>query len=362
MNTRPLSLQIIVGVLLLMLLYLLGSHWLGKSDKKDKKAFELLVTTETVRLMTVQDAFEALGTTASNEAVALSATVTARVQALHFEDGAKVEQGALLVELDASGPRADAEEKRVNLAEEERQLRHLSALIERKAVSQTDVEKQQTAVSAARAQLEAAQGKLKEYSLRAPFAGSLGVRRVSVGALVSPGTVVTTLDDLSRIKVDFSIPETALPGLRVGMQVTARSQAFADKALVGAVTFIDSRIDPVTRSVTLRAHLDNEAGLLRPGMLLTVELLRPIREALMVPERSVAPLRGQQFVFVLGPDKKAQKRTVTLGSRQQGRVEILSGVSLGETLVVDGGMSLQDGMSVKVKETTAASPAPATGK
>ena len=357
------SLQRIIAGLLLMLVYLLANHWLTDSKKKTAKPFNVLVTTDTVAPSTLRPVLEALGTSAANEAVSLSAVVTARVQTLHFEDGARVQAGDVLVELDAAQPRADMEEKRVQLAEAERQYRHLSTLIERKAVSKTDVEKQQTAVDTARAQLQAAQARLQDYVIKAPFAGTLGVRKVSVGALVSPGSVVTTLDDISRIKVDFTVPEVALPALSVGLPVKARADALGNAVFEGEVTFLDSRIDPVTRAVSLRARLQNEAGLLRPGMLLTVWLEQPPHDALMVPERSVAPLRGEQFVFVVNAEGKAMRRTVTLGQRETGRVEVLKGLAAGEVLGVDGGMSLQDGMAVTVKNTAvAADAAPTVGQ
>ncbi len=347
-------LSVIIAVLLALLCYVIFERVAGGNAGKTKAPYQLLVTTEAVAEQPLRDMIEALGTTAANEAVQISATVTAKVQAVHFEDGAQVERGSVLVELDAAAQRADVEEQRVNLAEDERQLRHLQTLIERKAVSQTDVDKQQSVVNAARAKLEASQAKLQDYSIRAPFAGTLGARRVSVGALVSPGTQIATLDDISRIKVDFSVPEVFLPLLHEGLVVQAKAPAYPDRVFEGSVAFVDTRIDPATRSINLRAYLPNEATLLRPGMLLQIVMQQPERKALLVPERSVAPLRGEQFVFVLdAPDAEgkiiARKRTVQLGSRTAGRVEIVSGIAAGETLVVDGSMSLQDGMAVTVK-------------
>jgi membrane fusion protein (multidrug efflux system) len=154
--------------------------------------------------------------------------------------------------------------------------------------------------------------------------------------------------------VDFSVPEIYLPSLRERLAVQARSQAYSDRVFEGQISFVDSRIDPVTRAVSLRAQLDNRDGLLRPGMLLQVQIQQPARTALMVPERSVAPLRGEQFVYVLENDSDnkpvARKRAVKLGQRTDGRVEIANGIVEGEVVVVDGSMSVQDGMNVTVKE------------
>jgi membrane fusion protein (multidrug efflux system) len=359
---RHTSLIAIIAVLSLLLLYVLYESFLGKSAIKPKAAYQLLVTTEQASTQAVQDAIESLGTTSSNEAVLVSATVMAKIQRLHFDDGARVEKGAVLVELDAAAQHADVEEQRANLVEEERKLQHLQTLVARKAVSQSDFDKQQSMANAARARLEAIQAKLQDYTLVAPFSGVLGARRVSVGALVSPGTVITTLDDLSRVKVDFSVPEKYLPQLHEGLAVQVQAQAYPGRVFVGVISFVDSRIDPVTRAISLRAHLDNQEQLLRPGMLLHINIAQPERNALMLPERSIAPLRSDQFVFVLdAPNAEgkiiAHKRKVTLGLRTNGRVEILSGVTAGDTVVVDGSMSLQDGMAVKVQQKTDAADA-----
>lgn len=336
-----------------VLAYLLVSYfWLGNKGK-DKKAFQVLVTTQKVESREIHDQVEALGTTTANEAIQISATVTAKIDKVHFEDGQQVTKGALLVELDAGQQRADVEEQRVNLAEEQRQLDHLLKLIERKAVSQTDVDKQKSVVNATRAKLEASQAKLQDYTIRAPFSGVLGVRKVSVGTLVSPGTVITTLDDLSRLKVDFSVPEIFLPYLKEGLPIQATSQTYPGKVFTGSIHFIDSRIDPATRAITLRAYLPNDdknnAARLRPGMLINVRIEQPPRQALMVPERAIAPLRGEQFAYAVDENNVAHRRPVQLGQRIAGEVEIVSGIATGDTIVVDGSMTVQDGMNVSVQ-------------
>jgi membrane fusion protein (multidrug efflux system) len=354
---NKLALQhIVFSVFGLLLLYLLISHFWQANNDSGKGSYQILVTSEKVVAQEINDSIEALGTTTANEAVQISATVTAKIQAVHFEDGQQIHKGAVLVELDAGQQKANVEEQRVNLAEEQRQLDHLLKLIERKAVSQTDFDKQKSVVNAARAKLESTQANLQDYTIRAPFSGVLGVRKVSVGTLVAPGTVITTLDDLSRVKVDFSVSETFLPYLKDGMAIEATSQTYPGKIFEGKINFIDNRIDPATRAISLRAYLPNTGKehelTLRPGMLINVRVKQPARNALMVPERSIAPLRNNQFAFVLDEKNIAHKRTVQLGQRSQGKVEVLSGIEPGEIIVVDGAMSLQDGMSVTVQENS----------
>jgi len=350
-----------------VLAYLLVSHFWLDGKGSDKKSFQILVTTQKIMAREINDSVEALGTTTANEAVQISATVTAKIDKVHFEDGQHVAKGSVLVELDADQQRADVEEQRVNVAEAQRQYDHLQKLIERKAVSQTDVEKQKSLLNAAKAKLEASQAKLQDYTIRAPFSGVLGVRKVSVGTLVSPGTLITTLDDLSRLKVDFSVPEIFLPYLKEGLPIQASSQTYPGKIFEGSIHFIDSRIDPATRAITLRAYLPNKEGpnnespnedtntelRLRPGMLINVRIEQPVRKALMVPERAIAPLRGEQFAYVVDENNVAHKRSVQLGQRIQGEVEITRGIEEGETIVVDGSMTVQDGMTVSPQNNAA---------
>lgn len=353
--------------LVLLAGYLGFSYWQHSSSQKGKTAFAILVTTETVTPVEIRNQVTALGTTTANEAVQISATVTAKVQSVHFNDGETIKKGDILVELDAAQQKADVEEQRVNLAEEQRQYDHLKKLIERKAISQTDVDKQKSVVQAARAKLEASQARLRDYSIRAPFTGVLGVRKVSVGTLVSPGSIITTLDDLSHVKVDFTLPETYLPFLHEGLEIEATSQTYPGKIFKGSIHFIDSRVDPVTRSVSIRADLPNVVSatkqaepLLRPGMLVNVVIEQQPHNGIMVPERSIAPLRDDQFVFVVETDAEgntlARKRKVQLGQRQDGFVEIVTGLNAGEQVVIDGSMSLQEGMKVTVQG--APTPAP----
>jgi len=345
-----------------VLTYLLVSHFWLDGKGNDKKAFQVLVTTQKIMAREINDSVEALGTTTANEAVQISATVTAKIEKVHFEDGQHVNKGSVLVELDADQQRADVEEQRVNVAEAQRQYDHLQKLIERKAVSQTDVEKQKSLFNAAKAKLEASQAKLQDYTIRAPFSGVLGVRKVSVGTLVSPGTLITTLDDLSRLKVDFSVPEIFLPYLKEGLPIQASSQTYPGKIFEGSIHFIDSRIDPATRAITLRAYLPNNESpnedknteiRLRPGMLINVRIEQPVRKALMVPERAIAPLRGEQFAYVVDENNVAHRRSVQLGQRIAGEVEVVSGITEGETIVVDGSMTVQDGMTVNLQNNAA---------
>lgn len=296
------------------------------------------------------DQVEALGTGRANEAVAITANVSGKVDAVHFEDDQSVDAGQLLVQLDARLQRARLQEARVNLQEDERLLRYYSKLESTQAVSRTLLDEQQAKVDASRARLAAAEAELEDFAIRAPFAGMLGTRQVSPGSLVAPGTVVTTLDDIEPLRLDFTVPERWLSQLRAGQVVEATSVAWPGRKFAGVVQSIGSRVDPVTRSARVRAELENRERLLRPGMLLTLTLFTEARKAVTVPEMAILKQAEQNFVYVVDDGNLATRRPVQLGRRRQGRVEILDGLATGEQVVTEGTQKMQPGVEVIIAD------------
>jgi membrane fusion protein, multidrug efflux system len=219
----------------------------------------------------------------------------------------------------------------------------------------------ETAVTAAEARRRAAEARLEDLIIRAPFAGRLGTRAVSLGAYVSPGTRITTLDDLSRVRFDFSVPENLLSRLKVGQMGYARSAAFGDRKFEGKVTVIDPRVDPVTRTVRLTAEIDNPDEALRPGMFLSVALQVTVREnATVVPEEAVVNEGLRQLIFVVR-NNTVERRVVRLGQRQEGRVEVLEGVEPGETIVIRGVQRVRPGATVTPRPLGAEAAPPSAG-
>jgi len=191
------------------------------------------------------------------------------------------------------------------------------------------------------------QARLDNASIRAPFAGTLGLRRVSLGDLVGPDTIITTLDDTRTMRLEFTVPENFLAEVRTGMELAAASTVYPGKPFRGTVVSIDSRVDPVTRSVTVIAKIPNEDGLLKPGMFLTVDLERARREVLMVPEEALSPRQGKQYVYLV-QDGRAVEREVAIGARAPGLVEIRSGLVAGDVIVTEGIQRLRDGVPLQV--------------
>ena len=294
----------------------------------------------------ISDRIEAIGTARANESIEVTARVSNTVTRIGFTEGAVVEKGQVLVELESSEARARLEAARADLVEIRSQLQRTEELIRSKAVSQSQLDQQRAQVQAAEARLNAAESVLRDHTLRAPFAGRVGLRRVSVGALVSPGDVVTTLDDISQMKLDFAVPESYLAALEAGLPINASSAAYPGETFQGKVQTIGSRIDPVTRTVTVRASISNEEGRLRPGMFMTVALEKNPRDGGVVPEIALVPEGQHKYVFLLQGDEAIQ-REVEIGTRLPGYVEIVSGLDAGEEIVVEGTQSLRHGSTVR---------------
>ena len=198
-----------------------------------------------------------------------------------------------------------------------------------------------------------------DRTIRAPFAGMLGTRQVSPGALVQPGTVVATLDDLSRVYVDFPVPETRLAQLAPGQQLSGSSVAWPGQRFEGVVSSIDTRIDPNTRAISVRGDFPNAERRLRPGMLVQVTLARPQREALVLPEIAVVQVGRETFVWRVRADDTVERATVEIGERRAGRAEVVAGLEAGDRIVVDGTGKLRPGAAIAEAAEAESSPADA---
>lgn len=304
------------------------------------------VVAEPVRVMTIIDAIESIGTAQANESVSLSSKVTETVRKVNFGDGDYVQEGAILVELTNAEETAQLAEAQATLDEATRQLRRVQNLIDQRLASELALDEERARKQTAAARFEAIVARLDDRLIRAPFSGVLGFRNVSQGTLLSPNAIVTTLDDVSVIKLNFSIPEKDLASVESGQTVTAYSVAYPERVFSGELTGINSRVDPVTRAVGIRAQIDNEAGLLRPGMLLNVSLAQASEEALVVPEEAIVPIQSEEYVYTISAGGTAERVLVQTGRRRPGFVEILAGMEQGQSVITQGVVKLRPGAPV----------------
>lgn len=293
------------------------------------------------------DAIEALGSTRANESVQLTANIAEKIIEIGFDDGARVRKGDLIARLDDTAERAELKAARAQLTERQRALARARTLRDEKLISHSDYDLAVAAAESAEAAVGALEAAIADRIVRAPFSGRVGLRQVSVGALIQPGSVITTLDDLSTMKIDFTVPAVHLKVLVPGLPTRASTSAFPDRVFEGELASVATQVDPVSRSISARALVPNPDETLRPGMLVELELLARERQGIAVPEAALVPRGDEQFVFVLD-NGQAKLRKVGVGARRRGFVEILDGLADGERVIVHGTLKLTDGKAVRV--------------
>ncbi len=299
---------------------------------------------------------EAQGNTIAYESIILTAAAQEKVIELDFDDGDAVPAGKVLVRLENALEEAALKQAELDLAEAERELARIRPLYEASATSRKEYDGHVTARDRAKVQVESATAELRDRLVTAPFDGIAGKRMVSLGALVSPGTEITTLDDITRLKVDFTVPEKYLADLSVGQAFTAESIAYPGITFRGKIDSIDVRLNSITRSVSVRGIMDNirdKQGRwqLRSGMLMMLTLDLGTRIRVAIPEKAVLSLSEIHYIFIYNPEKgTVSRREVVLGRRGDGKVEIVSGAAAGEHFVAEGVSKLTDGLKVQVAE------------
>jgi len=315
------------------------------------------VSVTEVRERAFSDIVEALGTANANEAVTVTAKISDTISRINFESGDLVEAGDVLVELTDTETAADLEEARATLRETERDIERIRDLTDRGVAPRSRLDEAIAEQERAEARVAAIEARLADRIIRAPFAGVVGLRQVSLGELVRPGDPVAQLDDVSIIKLDFTVPERFLSVLAPGMTVLAQSPAFPDAVFEGRISQLDSRVNPITRAITVRARVDNADARLRPGMLLTVQVERDRRTSPAVPETAVGRMREDAYVFVVKEGERgttASQRVVSLGRRSDGEIEVISGLDVGEQVVAEGIHRVRDGAPLSIVETLGA--------
>lgn len=300
----------------------------------------------------ISDRAEALGTARANESVSITASITEKVTQLHFDDGQQVKTGDILVVLEQAEEQAELKRAQAVRSERKLTLERLRQLQKRQLTSQEEVDRTRLELEQADASISGIKTRINDRIIRAPFGGTIGLRNISVGTLIETGDVIATLDDTRKIKLDFSVPSLFLPELRPGLKIKAHAAALGGKEYLGEVKSIDSRIDPVTRSIQVRALLPNPDGSIIPGILMQIDLQRNSRQALVIPEAALLPLANRQYVMVRvnkGGTDTVEKRQVVIGLRLPGYVEILDGLSAGEQVVTHGNSKVQPGDRLDVQ-------------
>ena len=318
------------------------------------------VDVDTARYRSVVDAVRATGRIEALQAVELRPDEQGRVTALHFFEGQSVAMGAPLVRIDASMLRAQAERATAERDLARQQLERVRLLRQQNASSAADLERAEAAARSAAAALSVLQVQIARSTVRAPFAGVVGQRFVSVGDYVTTATRLLTLQTVDPQRAVIEVPERHAVRLRSGQNVAFTVAAEPGRTFNATVDFIDPVVQTANRTIMVKARAPNPNRILRPGMFIEARLATATRmNAIVVPEDAIQPLRTANVVWVVDGGK-ASRRVVQLGARSQGVVEILSGIKAGDLVVVGGLERMAEGMPVAAQARAKSSSAPAS--
>lgn len=334
--------RILISILVLTLS---GHSSLTSAAPKGPTA--VTVVAEQVQTHQINQSLSLVGKLEAVQSVVIASEVSGKVESIQVKANQNVRQGQLLIKLEDDKALAAQTEANAYLKDEQRKLKEYERLVKRNAITQTEIDAQKASVEIAEARLAAAKASLNDLHISAPFAGTVGFINFSRGKLVSAGTELLTLDDLSLMQLDLHIPERYLSQVSLGMAVTASSNAWKNEIFQGKIVGIDSRINAETLNLRVRIQFANPENKLKPGMLLNTALAFPAIEAPIIPVQALEYSGTKRYVYVIDESNKARRTEVLLGARVENQVVIESGVNIGDKIVVQGIVNMRDGVLVK---------------
>jgi len=329
---------------------------MGEAMKKAGPPPEVVATT-TAQRQTWESTLTAVASVVTAKGVALSNDAPGIVSRIHFESGDAVKQGDVLVELDTSVERAQLASLKAKRELADISVKRSKALATSGAVAQSQVDADESSFKSLTADAGALSAQIARKVIRAPFSGKLGIRTVNLGQYLAPGTIVTTLEAERSIFVDFRLPQEDLSQLAVGMPVRALPSGSGTPIAVGSISAIDPSIDPMTRTIKVRASLPEVEDKLRPGMFLRAEVVLPQKaDVVAVPQTAIVHASYGDSVFVTeqkpGPDGKerkvAQQQFVKVGQPRGDFVSVVDGLKADQEVVTAGAFKLRNGIPLKV--------------
>ncbi len=309
------------------------------------------------RLETWTETLNAVGSIRAVRGVELTSETSGEVTAIQFDSGDAVEAGRLLVVLNDEVEQASRRSQIATLELADILFRRDRTLMDKGSIPQTQFDRSRADLERARAELAETEARIANKRISAPFSGTMGIRRVDLGDYVSPGTVIATLQDHSELEIDFTVPARYAPDLRAGLDVRVTVDAFGEREFRAVVAAVDSRVNPDTRNVLLRARLQEVDGLL-PGMFAVLEVnLGQTQSVVTIPETAMTYALQGNTVYVIVPTEDGQltaaARVVQSGAVREGRIAVLSGLEPGDQVVSVGQNKLYRGVRVLIDESVA---------
>lgn len=348
---------VIVILLLLVLFGAIGGYLAQRFAAFAEMDFApppVTVAVSEARAETWGETLSAVGTIQAVRGVELTSETSGEITDIRFDSGDQVEAGKLLVVLNDSVERASEANQRAALELAQILFDRDASLIQRQSIPQTQFDRSRADLARAKAQLAETRARLANKRLTAPFAGTLGLRRVDIGDYVAPGSVIATLSDLSALEIDFTVPARFSPQLRPGLSIEVRVDAFPGRVFIAIVEAVDAQVDANTRNVLVRATLPPEDGLL-PGMFAELSLDLGVRSAVVtIPETAMTYALQGDTVYVIeeaeGGGLTAVAKVVRAGGVRDGRVAVLEGLAAGARVVSVGQNKLYRGVPVIIDE------------
>jgi membrane fusion protein (multidrug efflux system) len=338
--------QFTIPLLVAVTLAATASVYAQPAGKPAGKPMAMAVKIAAVTQATVTQDATAVGSLLANEAVMIRPEIAGRITAIHFKEGERVSAGARLVSIDVAEVEAQRAANEAELTWSQQRFDRAVELSSKNFISPQALDEARANLSRAKARIAEDDAKLRKADVRAPFAGTLGLRVVSSGAYVRAGDDIVRLEDVTTLKLDFRIPETYLSRLKRDQEVSISVDAYPQRVFKGRTYAFDSSIDEKTRTVLLRARVPNPSAELKPGMFARVTLTLDVQAgALLIPEEAIVPRGNQTLVFRV-VDDKAVMTPIETGSRRPGFVQVVKGLNATDRVVTEGHQKLQDGMGV----------------
>ncbi|MBL0942653.1 MAG: efflux RND transporter periplasmic adaptor subunit [Alphaproteobacteria bacterium] len=345
--------RIISLIALVVLLMIFSVVYVLKGGGKNKShgagGFSIPIEASKIQMRDVEDSVVTIGTLNANESIIIRPEVIGRIKQILFKEGEPVEKGRALILLEDEVAHAELEDAKANFMLAKSNHQRIKKLYSKNFNSGASYDEAQADLMKAQAQVAIKQAILKKTKIEAPFEGIIGLRTASPGDYVQPGQDLVNLEDISPIKIDFTLPEVYATQIKNGQSIEFTTDTLAGQTYKGTVYAINPKLDKDGRSVCIRARASNDQNLLRPGMFVKVNVILKKRlNSLLVAEEAIVPIGNDQFVYLV-KDNKVQFTKVELGLRKDGKVEILKGLKAGDVVVTAGQLKLQDGAPVTIQ-------------
>ncbi len=349
--TRKLSLILLAGCL----------GWLAAGCRKQSAQMggfpPVQVVAVEAKRQPVSENLSLVGTVMADEMVEIRSEVDGTVQEIKFEEGKPVEKGQLLIQLDPTKLAASLAEAEAGFKLSEANFDRVKQLLKGDLIAQQEYDQAASVYEVNRATMDRRRRELRDTQVRAPFAGVMGSRLISPGQVISKDTRLTSLVALDPVKIEVNVPERFLGEVQVSQKIEVSVAAYPDEKFKGDVFFIAPQVDPVTRTVLVKARMPNSDYRLKPGMFASLDLTLKIREnAVVIPEAALILSGDVVSVFIVDDKQTAQLRMVKVGARMAGLVEITDGLKGGEPVIVEGFQKTRPGGPVKVAPAAADQP------